>query len=37
VEFRTPMRVVNETADNATFAVVKTPHPRLMEGKAAGS
>ncbi len=37
VEFQTPMRIVNDSAGNSTFSVIKTPHPRLMEGKAAGN
>lgn len=32
VAFGTPMRIVNDQRENATFLVVKTPHPRMMEG-----
>ncbi len=32
VAFGTPMRIRNDGAGNSTFLVVKTPHPRVMEG-----
>ncbi len=32
VAFRTAMRIVNDSGSGATFLVVKTPHPREMEG-----
>lgn len=32
VAYGTPMRIRNDGAENSTFLVVKTPHPRVMEG-----
>jgi quercetin dioxygenase-like cupin family protein len=32
VAYGTPMRIRNDGAGNTTFLVVKTPHPRVMEG-----
>jgi quercetin dioxygenase-like cupin family protein len=32
VAYGTPMRIRNDNSGNATFLVVKTPHPRAMEG-----
>lgn len=32
VAYGTPMRIRNDSTGNATFLVVKTPHPRVMEG-----
>lgn len=37
VAYGTPMRIINESGSGATFLVVKTPHPREMEGSGAGS
>lgn len=31
VAYGTPMRILNDCGGNATFLVVKTPHPRMME------
>ncbi len=31
VEYGTPMRILNDGSGNATFLVIKTPHPRVME------
>lgn len=36
VAYGTPMRILNEHGEGATFLVVKTPHPREMEGSGAG-